>query len=45
MKQMFPQQQIVFLTNWFKLEFLGEKQLRLLGLVVIEVQNGAEGRA
>lgn len=45
MKQMFPQQKIVFLADWLKLECLGEKQLRQLGLAVIEGQNSAEGEA
>lgn len=45
MKQMFPQQKIVFLADWLKLECLGEKQLRQLGLTIIEQQQVAEGDA
>ena len=43
MKQLFPQQKVIFLADWLRLECLGEQQLRQLGLVVIEDQSEAQG--
>lgn len=43
MKQLFPQQKVIFLADWLRLECLGEQQLRQLGLAVIEQQKGMEG--
>ena len=43
MKQLFPQQKVIFLADWLRLECLGEQKLRQLGLAVIEEQNEAQG--
>lgn len=43
MKQLFPQQKVIFLADWLRLECLGEQQLRQLGLAVIEEQSEAQG--
>lgn len=45
MKQLFPQQKVIFLADWLRLECLGEQKLRQLGLVAIEQQKGMEGEA
>ncbi len=43
MKQLFPQQKVIFLADWLRLECLGEQKLRQLGLAFIEDQNEAQG--